>query len=141
MYRNKLNWYNWNEFLKYLLFNDINDLSELCVNYHFCGLIFCPHSPTLMKIGNEYTADIQIRYIIRTTRRRRLHYSLRKSIYTHKDWILGFVTHWREITRNRKRNRAARLIQEHVVRWLYNPHTEGPMFKKLKASIPLLRTT
>lgn len=54
----------------------------------------------------------------------------------HRDsWLRPFAQHWRSIARERARVRrecAARLIQEWVVRWLYSPRVPGPMFLKLK---------
>ena len=139
MYRKRLNWYNWNEFLKYLLTHDINDLHELCGHYHNCGRFVCPHSPLISKTGNCYDSSIHIRYIEQSKYSGAsnwcLNIDIRRSLYTHNDWMRGIVQVWREFVINRKRDRAARVIQEYAIRWLYNPHREGPSFRRLKRCI------
>lgn len=55
-------------------------------------------------------------------------------------WLRPFAQHWRRVTQERVREKkecAARLIQEWVVRWLYSPRVPGPMFLKLKNKLEM----
>lgn len=143
MYRKRLNWYNWHELLKYLLTHDQNGLYDFCGHYHNCGRFYCPHSPLISKTGNCYDSSIHIRYIVPSEYSGTVNWGyysdyysdVRRSLYTHDDWVRGIVQVWREFVKNRKRDRAARVIQEYAVRWLYNPHREGPSFRRLKRCI------
>lgn len=126
MHRRRLNWFNLRKLYDYLLAKWSSHIDRLPGSLrHRNPYMRLPAKTKIAKSWLNGDLIIEVNPGILTT-------IDKKKCYTRSNWLRDIVHCWRYWA---KRNAAARVIQRHVVPWLYNPHKEGPMFRKLKACI------